>query len=294
LAFVFNGSADQDAVEAVLRNLTYENTSSTPSTLPRTLQASLELPDGLPSLPSTVTVAVEGIPETPTLRWPAPEDIFYGTALGSGQLDASAEISGSFLYDPPMGALLPAGADQRLTVAFAPDDTLNYNEVSATATINVLPAPLTIQADDLVRTYGAPNPTLTASYSGFVDGETETALETPSALRTEATEQSPVGAYPIVVEGATAANYAITFVSGTLTVEPVPEFSNVALAGGDRVRLTLAGAPERVYEIHYSTDLRDWRLLAEAQTDSEGRIAFEDPEPVSEVEAARYYRILVP
>src|SRR5205085_860563 len=63
-----------------------------------------------------VTAAV-----TPTLTWPTPVPIVYGTALSAAQLNASATAAGSFVYAPPSGTVLPAGP-HTLTVTFTPDD----------------------------------------------------------------------------------------------------------------------------------------------------------------------------
>ena len=43
---------------------------------------------------------------TPTITWPNPADITYGTALGSTQLDATANVAGNFAYNPPIGTVL--------------------------------------------------------------------------------------------------------------------------------------------------------------------------------------------
>jgi len=51
-----------------------------------------------------------------------------------------------------------------------------------------------------------------------VNGDTPSCLSTQPALSTTATAASPVGTYPITVSGASAANYAISYVNGTLTV----------------------------------------------------------------------------
>jgi hypothetical protein len=61
-------------------------------------------------------------------------------------------------------------------------------------------------------------PSLTASYSGFVNGDTATALDTPVQLTTTAASSSLAGTYPIIPSGARDANYTITFVNGTLTI----------------------------------------------------------------------------
>src|SRR5439155_14413314 len=79
-------------------------------------------------------------------------------------------------------------------------------------------APLLITAEDKSRAYGQANPELTASYGGFVNGETAAGLDAPVSLSTTATASSPVGGYPIVASGAADANYAISFVEGALTI----------------------------------------------------------------------------
>ena len=82
------------------------------------------------------------------------------------------------------------------------------------------PAALTITADDKSKVYGAALPTLTASYSGFVNGDTASSLNSPVVLSTSASAASDAGTYPITASGAAGANYTISFVAGTLTVTP--------------------------------------------------------------------------
>ncbi len=62
---------------------------------------------------------------TPTIIWNDPADITYGTALSTHQLNASASVPGTFIYYPPAGAVLGAGA-KILHVDFIPEDTANY------------------------------------------------------------------------------------------------------------------------------------------------------------------------
>lgn len=88
-------------------------------------------------------------------------------------------------------------------------------------TLVVAPAALTIRADDKNRLFRHPNPALTITYTGFVNNETAAVLSSPVIINTTANESSSVGEYPITVEGATAANYTITFQHGTLRVDPL-------------------------------------------------------------------------
>ncbi|SPE31071.1 hypothetical protein SBA3_1740007 [Candidatus Sulfopaludibacter sp. SbA3] len=71
-----------------------------------------------------------------TISWANPSPITYGTPLSSVQLNASAGVTGTFVYSPVAGAVLPAGP-QTLSVQFTPDDPANYTLSSATATLQV-------------------------------------------------------------------------------------------------------------------------------------------------------------
>ena len=81
-------------------------------------------------------------------------------------------------------------------------------------------ATLTVTAANETKAYGAANPALTVSYSGFVNGDTAASLTTAPTVSTTAVTASPVGTYPITASGAASANYTFTYVSGTLTVTP--------------------------------------------------------------------------
>jgi hypothetical protein len=97
----------------------------------------------------------------------------------------------------------------------------NYNFNFASGTLTVSAASLGVTANSTGRIYGQTNPVFTASYSGFVNGDTAgTALSGNPSLTTSATTNSPAGMYTIVAaqDGLTASNYVFTFTNGTLTV----------------------------------------------------------------------------
>ena len=78
---------------------------------------------------------------------------------------------------------------------------------------------MTITAKDCTRYVGEENPAFEAEYSGFKNSETSEVLSMQPSFTCEANAESEAGEYPIVVSGAEAQNYEITFVDGTLTVE---------------------------------------------------------------------------
>lgn len=160
---------------------------------------------------------------SPTLTWTNPADITYGTALGGSQFNAAAtydstNVPGTFTYTPAAGTVLNAGLAQSLSVTFTPTDTNSFLPVSASVAINVLQAPLTITANSTNMVYGAAVPALTATYSGFVNGDTASSLTTPETLVTAATSASPVGSYTITAGGGTSSNYTIAQINGTLNI----------------------------------------------------------------------------
>ena len=67
---------------------------------------------------------------TPVISWANPAPITYGTALGGTQLNATTTVTGVFTYTPASGTILSAGANQILSVNFAPTDVSDYNPVN--------------------------------------------------------------------------------------------------------------------------------------------------------------------
>ena len=55
---------------------------------------------------ATKTVSINVLKATPTLTWPTPADIVYGTALSATQQNASSSVAGTFVYTPPIGTVL--------------------------------------------------------------------------------------------------------------------------------------------------------------------------------------------
>jgi hypothetical protein len=156
----------------------------------------------------------------PVITWPAPSDITYGAALGSSELNASCSVPGTFTYNPPVGTVLNAGANQVLSAIFTPSDTNIYRRVTNSVTIDVLKKSLIITANNRSKVYGAALPFLGLTYNGFVNGDTVGRLDTPATVTTVATAASAVGDYPINVSGASDSNYEISFINGTLTITP--------------------------------------------------------------------------
>ena len=88
---------------------------------------------------ATASVAITVVRATPTITWAAPASITAGTALSATQLNATASVPGTFVYVPPAGTVLAAGAGQTLSVTFTPTNAVNYTTATASVTITVTP-----------------------------------------------------------------------------------------------------------------------------------------------------------
>jgi len=161
-------------------------------------------PAGRYGTPYLHTVQTSGIP-TPTLSvtGTVPPGLHFNPATGI--LSGTPTLAGSYqLVFQASSAAQPA-ATQAVTVTIAR-------------------APLTITAIDATRQVGAANPAFAVAYAGFVFADDATVLSTPVLVTTPATISSSPGVYPLIPTGATAPNYAISVVTGTLTITNAPVY----------------------------------------------------------------------
>ena len=100
----------------------------------------------------------------------------------------------------------------------------NYSISYIAGRMTVTAAPLTITASTNTMPYGGPVPLITPSFTGFLNGDTNTVLTAQPICSTTATITTGVGAHANAntCAGAAAANYAITYVGGTMNVTAVP------------------------------------------------------------------------
>ena len=166
---------------------------------------------------ATANVTIALAKATPAITWPTPAAITYGTALSGTQLNATANVNGSFALHVPAASELGAGTHD-LSVTFTPADGANYTTASRSVSIVISPAALTVSADNASKVYGQALPSFTATGTGFVNGDSMSSLGGALAFATAATATSAPGSYSVTPSGALSANYVITFAAGTLTV----------------------------------------------------------------------------
>jgi hypothetical protein len=170
--------------------------------------------------------AVGAVPLTQPFIFNAIPTKIYGAADFNGGA-TSLNTTQPIVYtssDPAVATII--GSSIHITGTGTTDITASqasdgfYPAASITRTLTVDKATLTITADNKTKFFNQAVPPLTFTYSAFAYSETPSVLLTPATITTTATAASPVGVYPITVSGATAANYNIVFVNGTLTVQP--------------------------------------------------------------------------
>ena len=120
-------------------------------------------------------------------------------------------------------------------------------------TLSIGKAHLTVTASNASKTYGDANPTLSATVSGFVNGQSlaTSGVTGAGSASTAATQSSGVGSYSITagIGSLTASNYDFTnFVDGTLSIE------KRALSISANNANKIAGEPNPLFSYTVSAD----------------------------------------
>ncbi len=117
--------------------------------------------------------------QTPVITWNNPAAIAAGTPLGATQLNATANVPGTFVYDPPAGTVLPVGNGQTLSTAFAPTDTNTYAAATKSVLINVTNPPPTISITSPTNgtLFFGPNPTIAIAAGVNANGASISSVE---------------------------------------------------------------------------------------------------------------------
>jgi hypothetical protein len=125
--------------------------------------------------------------------------------IQKADLDTGVSISRAAGEDVDTYTITPsAAADSNYTVSFV------------TAVFTITAADLTVTASDQTKVYGATDPTLTYSITGFVNGDTEADLDTGVSISRAAGED--VDTYTITPSAAADSNYTVSFVTADFTI----------------------------------------------------------------------------
>jgi hypothetical protein len=115
---------------------------------------------------------------------------------------------------------LGSGGPYAVSATYNGDANLSTSTGTASIGLTVEQASLTVTASSTTSSYGTV-PTVTASYSGFVNGETNTVLTTVASCSSTVTATTAVGTYTgaNTCSGGAAANYSFAYEAGDATVD---------------------------------------------------------------------------
>lgn len=203
---------------------------------------------------ATATGTLTVTPAKPTITWTTPGAITYGAKFSAVSKPTSS-VPGTFTYTAMDGlggvivagtanTILDAGAEI-LIATFTPSSAADYSSATATVTLTVNKAVLTVTADSESRVYGAANPALAYTLSGPVTGS----LSGAPSLSTTATSTKAPGIYPITVVSVGtlfASNYTFKVGSGSeLTIKQATTTVSLSasIVTGQSLTLTATIAP---------------------------------------------------
>jgi hypothetical protein len=189
----------------------------------------------------------------------------YGDAAFAVSATASSgqPVSFSILSGPATvaGSTVTITGAGTVTVRASQAGNDNWNAApDVDQSFSVAQVPLTATADNQTRAYGALNPPLTVTYTGFVNGDTATVLTGSPELTTLAETNSPLGDYPIEIALGTLSsdNYTFSLTNGTLTVTP----AILSVSADDKTRAYGEANPELTYSYSGLVNGQDTSILS--------------------------------
>jgi hypothetical protein len=170
-----------------------------------------------------ITLPVQTVP---VIAWASPAAISYGAPLSSAELNATANVPGTFAYTPASGTVLDVGS-QTLSVTFTPSDTTTYSVTTATQTLTVNRAvPAITWAAPIEIT---PGTALSATQLDATANTAGTFIYTPAAGTVPSTGSQTLS---VTFTPNDTTNYTTATATQTLLVGVVPS-SPTADAAGD-------------------------------------------------------------
>ena len=177
--------------------------------------------------------ALSVIANAQTKVYGTPDPTLTYNATGFQFADTPATVLSGALARAP-GETVPGSPYAIAQGTLAPN--ANYTIAYTGANLAITPAALSIAADNKTRSYGDPNPALTATFTGLANGDSPAAIP-GVALTTPATSASNTGNFVINVASGANPNYIISSVNGQLVITPAP----LGLVADDKARAF--GAP---------------------------------------------------
>lgn len=163
-------------------------------------------------------VTVTPLIDTTVITWEIPANGVYGSAIGSNLMNATSTAEGTITYNFTVDSIFDAGSYKLITL-FTPTNSNDYTSASDTLEFNVSKATLIVTADNQSIEEGSAIPTLSITYTDFVNNDYEDDLDVAPVASTPADSSSMPGEYDIAVSGGSDNNYAFAYVNGTLIIK---------------------------------------------------------------------------
>jgi dihydroorotate dehydrogenase subfamily 1 len=157
-------------------------------------------------------VLLSVVKATPAIMWPEPALIVYGAELSSGELNATASVTGTSVYSHDVGGMLAAGSHV-LSATFTPADTENYTSAQADVLLTVVKAMPTI-------TWPEPEPIVCGTGLSIAQLNATASVPGTFAYSPAIGDVPPVGSYVLSVtfEPTDTENYTIAQSDVSVTV----------------------------------------------------------------------------
>jgi len=179
---------------------------------------------------SSTSPAITLVKVDQTISFDSLANVTYGVAPLALSATASSglPVSLSVISGPALvsGNNLSISGVGTVTVRASQPGNAIYNAAAnVDQSFTVAPATLVVKADDKSRVFGQPNPPLTVSFNGLVNGDNAGVVSGSPGLSTSAGTYSSIGLYPITIAQGTLSspNYTFSLSNGSLTITlPAP------------------------------------------------------------------------
>ena len=217
----------------------------------------------LSAQPTGITASITKIPLTITAEDKTkpydgnPYSPFTVAYTGFVHGDTSSTLTGDLSTTGTAATAVNAGTGYVITPSGLTSDNYAISFVDGSLVITKIP--LTITAEDKTKPYdGNPYSPFTVAYTGFVHGDTSSALTGDlSTTGTAATAVNAGTGYVITPSGLTSDNYAISFVDGSLDItkrQQTITFSSLAAKNYGDAGFELTATASSNSDITYTSD----------------------------------------
>ncbi|MFT5490644.1 MAG: hypothetical protein ACI8V5_000994 [Limisphaerales bacterium] len=251
---------------------------------------------------ASATVTIDILQADSVITWSAPSDIVEGAPLTSAQLNATANVAGSFVYNPGLGAVLSVGDNQTLNATFTPSDSVNFAGASATVKIDVKSAnlPPTVEIIDPIdgrAVLPLANLTITATAADdgsiakveFFEGGNKLGESTMPPYRA-VFPAIPLGTYLLTAVATDDLGLTTTSATINIAAQAAPTSVEISPTTG-QITVGLVGETGMVYRVEVSEDLMHWTFL-DTFTGTGGVSSFQDSTIAAQV-GSRFYRLVL-